>query len=128
MQSTLMLLWARYRLAFKISFFMLLALGLYLGMRPTPTPAAYNWQASLYHAGGLFSLTVLSYLAFPRWRWWFRAVFMFSIGVAVEYVQSFHPTRTAEWADIYANSSGIAAGLVLASVYIFFARRQARRS
>lgn len=117
MQPTLLRLWSRYRLAFKIAFFGLLAVGLYLGMRPTPPPAAYSWQATFYHAGGLFSLTVLSYLAFPRWRWWLRAVFMFSVGVAVEYVQSFHPTRTADWADIYANSAGIAIGLLCLGVY-----------
>lgn len=123
MRPTLLRLWARYRVVFKIAFFALLALGIYLGMRPTPPPAIYSWQATFYHAGGLCSLTLLSYLAFPRWRWWFRAVFMFSVGVAVEYVQSFHPTRSAEWADIYANSSGIAVGLILASLWIYFASR-----
>lgn len=111
MQPTLLRLWVRYRFIFKIAFFALLALGLYLGMRPTPAPAIYSWQATFYHAGGLFSLTILSYLAFPHWRWWFRAIFMFSVGVSVEYVQSFHPTRTADWNDIYVNCGGIVAGL-----------------
>jgi len=112
MLSNLSHVWARYRLVFKVAFFSLLALGLYLGMRPTPPPTAYDWQASFYHAGGLFTLTLLSALAFPRWRWWFRALFMFAVGVAVEYVQSFHPTRSADWGDIYANSAGISCGLL----------------
>lgn len=117
MVSSLSVVWTRYRLLFKIAFFSLLALGLYLGMRPTPPPTAYDWQASLYHGGGLFTLTLLSALAFPSWPWWFRALFMFAVGVAVEYVQSFHPTRTADWADIYANSTGIAIGLLFLGVY-----------
>ncbi|GAA6131573.1 VanZ family protein [Halopseudomonas sabulinigri] len=117
MRPTLLRLWARYRTLFKIAFFALLALGLYLGMRPTPPPTAYSWQAAGYHAGGLFSLTILSALAFPHWRWWWRALFMFAVGVAVEYVQSFHPTRTADWADIYANSGGIAFGLLCLGAY-----------
>ena len=124
MRSTLLRCWARYRALFKIAFFALLALGLYLGMRPTPPPAAYSWQAASYHAGGLFSLTILSALAFPRWRWWARALFMFAVGVAVEYVQSFHPTRTADWADIYANSSGIAVGLLCLGAYQLLASRR----
>ncbi len=117
MRPTLLRLWARYRTLCKIAFFALLALGLYLGMRPTPPPTAYSWQAAGYHAGGLFTLTILSALAFPHWRWWWRALFMFSVGVAVEYVQSFHPTRTADWADIYANSGGIAVGLLCLGAY-----------
>ena len=32
---------------FVVGFFALLALGLYLGMRPTPPPAAYSWQAGI---------------------------------------------------------------------------------
>ena len=62
MQQTLTRLWVRYRTVFKIAFFALLALGLYLGMRPTPAPASYNWQATFYHMAGLFSLTLLSSL------------------------------------------------------------------
>ena len=36
-------LMVRYSLWFKLTFFALLALGLYLGMRPTPPPTAYAW-------------------------------------------------------------------------------------
>ncbi|WVM88239.1 hypothetical protein UMZ34_18755 [Halopseudomonas pachastrellae] len=79
---------------FVVGFFALLALGLYLGMRPTPPPAAYSWQASLYHGGGIFALTLLSFLAFARWPWWLRAVLLSLVGVAVELVQSLHPTRS----------------------------------
>lgn len=128
MQQTLTRLWVRYRTVFKIAFFALLALGLYLGMRPTPAPASYNWQATFYHMAGLFSLTLLSYPAFPRWYWWIRGLLMFSMGVAIEYVQSFHPTRSAEWADILANSSGIFAALLLAGICIFLSRRLTTRS
>ena len=109
---------------FVVGFFALLALGLYLGMRPTPPPAAYSWQASFYHGGGIFALTLLSFLAFARWPWWLRAVLLSLVGVAVELVQSLHPTRSTDLNDIAANSIGLVIGLVLIGGYQHVLRRQ----
>lgn len=119
--------WARYRLPYKVLFFSVLFLGMYLGMRPgpPPTPFKFNMVDSFYHAGGLFVCTLLSYLAFPRWRWWLRGVFMFSVGVAVEFVQSFHPTRSADIHDIYANSVGVGAGLLVVLAWQCYSARRA---
>ena len=103
---------------FVVGFFALLALGLYLGMRPTPPPAAYSWQASFYHGGGIFALTLLSFLAFARWPWWLRAALL-------ELVQSLHPTRSTDWHDIVANSTGLVIGLLLIGGYQYVLRRQA---
>ncbi|MEZ2744875.1 VanZ family protein [Halopseudomonas bauzanensis] len=118
--------WARYRLPYKVLFFSVLFLGMYLGMRPgpPPTPFKFNMIDSIYHAGGLFVCTLLSYLAFPRWRWWLRGVLMFSVGVAVEFVQSFHPTRSADIHDIYANSVGVVAGLLVVLAWHCYSSRR----
>ncbi len=105
--------WVRYRLAFQMLFFSVVALGMYLGMHPSPPRTAYGFVAPLYHAGGLFGCTILSYLAYPRWRWWFRGLMMFLVGVSIELVQSLHPTRSADMNDIIVNSVGIAAGLLV---------------
>lgn len=101
----------------------MLSYGMYLGMRsaPPPTPFQFSMVDSSYHAGGLFVCTILSYLAYPRWRWWWRGALMFTVGVAVEYVQSFHPTRSAEIRDIYANTVGVMLGLLV----VFFWQRYA---
>lgn len=119
--------WARYRLPYKVLFFSVLFLGMYLGMRPgpPPTPFKFNMIDSIYHAGGLFVCTLLSYLAFPRWRCWLRGVLMFSVGVAVEFVQSFHPTRSADIHDIYANSVGVVAGLLVVLAWQCYSSRRA---
>lgn len=119
--------WARYRPLYRILFFSVLALGMYLGMRPgpPPTPFKFSMVDSLYHAGGLFVCTLLSYMAFPRWRWWLRGVLMFAVGLAVEFVQSFHPTRSADIHDIYANSVGVVAGLLVVLVWQCMAMRRA---
>lgn len=117
MWITLLRQWARFRLLFKLLFFAVLGIGIYLGMSPSPPPVSAGWHAYFYHAGGLFSCTILSFLAFPRWYWWVRGGLMFAVGVAVEYVQSFHPTRSADIHDIYANSAGVVAGLVLIMLF-----------
>ncbi|WOD12579.1 VanZ family protein [Pseudomonas sp. NyZ704] len=87
-------------------------MALYLGLRPSPTPAAYNWVSDLYHGGGLFALMLLSYLSFPRWPWWARVLAIFGLGAAIEYVQSFHPLRVADWSDLLVNGVGVVLGLV----------------
>lgn len=125
MWLTLMRCWARYRLVFKILFFTVLGLGIYLGMTPAPPAALPGWNAYFYHAGGLFACTILNFLAFPRWYWWVRGLLMFMVGVAVEYVQSFHPTRSADITDIYANTAGVVVGLVM--VWLFQLWRGSRR-
>jgi len=117
--------WVRFRTVFKILFFGVLALGIYLGMTPAPPAALPDWNAYFYHAGGLFACTVLNFLAFPRWYWWVRGLLMFLVGVAVEYVQSFHPTRSADITDIYANTGGVVVGLVL--IWLFQLWRRPRR-
>ncbi|WP_373188217.1 VanZ family protein [Halopseudomonas sp.] len=117
--------WARYRLVFKVMFFVVLGFGIYLGMTPTPPTALPGWNAYFYHAGGLFVCTILNFLAFPRWYRWVRGLLMFMVGVAVEYVQSFHPTRSTDITDIYANTAGVLLGLVL--IWVFEVWRKSRQ-
>lgn len=115
--------WVRYRWLFQLVFFGVLGLGLYFGMRPTQAPVAYYWMPVWYHIIGLFVCTWLSYLAFPRWRWWVRGGLMFSVGIAIEYVQSLHPQRVADLNDIYANTLGVAAGLITLAICRWLVRR-----
>lgn len=117
---------SQYGWVFKLLFFAVLGSGIYLGMRPSPAPAAYTWMLPLYHAGGLFVCTWLSYLAFPRWRWWWRGALMFTVGVVIEYIQYFHPSRVADINDIYANTFGVALGLITLGIYRWLLKRWAR--
>ena len=102
--------WARLRPVFKTLFSGVLIAALYLGLRPSPTPTIYSWMSSFYHAGGVFALMLMSYLSFPRWYWWARGLTMFALGAVIEYVQSFHPMRVADWADLIANGVGVVVG------------------
>lgn len=107
--------WARYRHGYQLLFYSILALGLYLGVRSAPLPHVMRLGVSdaLYHAGGLFVCTVLSYVAYPRWYEWARGALMFALGVAVEYAQNFQPERTADMWEIAANGFGVALALLL---------------
>src|SRR5690606_26929966 len=107
--------WARYRLVYRALFFSVLLLGIYLGLPPAPPPVPSESSRihSAYHAGVLLVSTLLSYPAFPRWGRWWRAGFMFAVGLAVEYVQSFHSTRSPDIHDIYANTVGVGIGMLM---------------
>jgi|SRR5690554_972609 len=74
--------WARYRRCYQFLFYSILTLGLYLGVRSSPLPHVMRLGVSdsLYHGGGLFVCTVLSYVAYPRWPLWLRGALMFSLG------------------------------------------------
>lgn len=111
----------RYRLAYQILFYAVVALGIYLGMRPEPppTPITFSSVDTLYHAGGLFVCTILSYLAHPQWRWWWRAALMIAVGIAIEIAQTFS-TRTADIYEIYANTVGV----MLALLVLWIGRRR----
>src|SRR5690606_19033222 len=117
--------WARNRPANRARCFSARMLRTYLGMRPAPPPVPFTFSMidSVYHTGGLLVCTLLSYPAFPRWGRWWRAGFMFAVGLAVEYVQSFHPTRSPDIHDISANTAGVAAGMLIATAVAFSARR-----
>lgn len=114
----------RYRLAYQILFYAVVALGIYLGMRPEPPPTLIKFSSmgTLYHAGGLFVCTILSYLAHPQWRWWWRAALMMAVGIAIEISQIFS-TRTADIEEIYANTVGV----VLALLVLWIGRCRCRR-
>ncbi|MCL5041515.1 MAG: VanZ family protein [Gammaproteobacteria bacterium] len=128
MWLSIMRQWVRFRWLFRLAFFAVLGLGIYLGMHPDPPPTpnrTLDWSF-VYHAGGLFVCTWLSYLAFPRWRWWWRGGLMFAVGIAIEFVQSYHPTRSADINDIYANTFGVALGLITLGIYRWLLMRWAR--
>lgn len=104
--------WVRFRPAFKVLFFAVLGWGIYLGVSSGPS-GGYGGLAPLLHAGGLFACTILSYLGFPKWHWWFRGALVFSAGVFIEGAQYFNPRRHADINDLYINAVGVIAALLL---------------
>ncbi|UAW99433.1 VanZ family protein [Halopseudomonas nanhaiensis] len=108
---------SRHRNTFQTLFVALVLLGMFLGMRPTPPFGKIQWLMTSFHLGGLFFCTLLSYLAFPRWPWWLRFGMMCGVGLAVEFVQYFHPTRSADLVDVFANTVGVVLGLAVIALW-----------
>lgn len=108
--------------AYQFIFVLTLAIGLLLGIRPTPPLGGIHWLMTGLHVGGLFACTLLSYPAFPRWHAAKRFVVVFSVGLAVEFGQSFLPSRTADLSDLVANLLGVTLGLLFIVLWQRFAR------
>lgn len=68
------------------------------------------------HLTGMFGCTLISFLAFPRWRWWLRGLLMLALGVGIEFGQGWQPSRTVDQQDIIANSAGVLVGLIVIAI------------
>ena len=75
-------------------------------------PAALDDK--LVHAGVYFVLTIWFSGIYRRSRYPWIAAGLFVLGLLLEFVQGTLPYRSAEYADLAANSAGIVAGLALA--------------
>jgi VanZ family protein len=100
----------------------------YLALTPHPPPAADLGWDKLNHFSAFGTLTLLGRLGYPASRRGLVGVMlaMFAFGGGIELVQSQVPGRDAEWADLLADSIGIAGGAVLATGVLWMARHPAR--
>lgn len=79
-----------------------------------PKPAVLEYD-KLNHALAFAALSGLFAIGWPSWPRWFIAVTFFSVGVAIELLQSVELiNREFYWLDVAANAVGIAIGLGLA--------------
>lgn len=97
-------------------FWLCVVAGVALALAPAPEHKA-PWFAQadkLQHAASFAFLFGLGRLArFPSVR--HLALGLLVLGAAIEVMQSFTATRTAEWADLLADAIGIAVGLGIAA-------------
>jgi VanZ family protein len=101
----------------KAVFTVLLAGVLWLAFTPRPPHALDTGWDKLNHALAFCALAVTGRFGFPgRLREAMRlALGLVVLGVAIEVVQSFLPTRSAEVNDVLADIVGIAGGLAAAA-------------
>lgn len=103
---------------------------LWLALTPhPPTSIDLGWD-KLNHACAFASLAFSGWLSWrggPRRRW-MLALALLALGAGIEIVQSQVPGRDAEWGDLAADSVGIIAGLVVATLAVSLTlARPARR-
>lgn len=99
-----------------IQFLILLAIFTYFGLLPHPEDKITLYNDKLMHFGGYFVAAFSISFAFPRWNFWWRALFLIVYSVAIEIGQHFMPPRTFDAYDIIANSTGVIVGLLLLTV------------
>jgi VanZ family protein len=97
----------------KLSFFVVLLVLCFAGMRGEPVPEVFENQDKLHHWAGFFCLTVSAFLAFPRIRLIWLLLWPLVGSMLIELEQSLLPLRTASLGDMVANALGVLCGLVI---------------
>jgi len=93
---------------------LLLAVVLWLALTPAPPPQASLGWDKLNHLSGFITLTLVASFGFAG-HWRRIGLALLAYGALIEVLQSFTPSRSAEWADLLADALGITAGLLLAA-------------
>ena len=97
--------------------YLLIALVILLSLTSQPVfiglPFAY--EDKVYHTFAYFALMAwFAQIYHGRLQRNITAVFLISLGLLLEYLQSLNPARYAEYGDMLANTTGVALGYALA--------------
>jgi VanZ family protein len=90
------------------------ALALILSLWPGGAPLPFHVWDKIEHASGYFVLTLWFAGLYPAARYLQVGVGCLLLGVLIELLQGFVPTRTMELGDALANAVGIAIALLFA--------------
>ncbi len=88
--------------------------GLVLSLWPNGAPLPFHVWDKLQHASGYFLLAGWFAGIYPRRRYLAIGIGCICLGAAIEVLQGFTATRTAELADAAANAVGVAVAIALA--------------
>jgi len=94
----------------------MVALVIYLSLTSSPveTGLSFPYQDKVFHAFAYFVLmTWFAQIYHGRFQRNVIAVMLVIMGVMLEYLQSFDPNRFYEYADMFANSTGVVLGLLV---------------
>ncbi len=97
-----------------LGFWLPFAVATYAAFAPEGMPMPFRVSDIVLHAGAFTYLTAALWFAHHSTNnGWKPAAWMFGYGVAIELIQSFEPTRTAEFKDLLVDVIGIALGVLL---------------
>ena len=99
-------------------FFALIVLVLWLALTPQPPHAMDTGWDKLNHALAFGALALSGRFGFPgsRLRAFAVAIALIAFGAAIEWLQSYVPTRSSELNDLVADLVGIVVGLLAAAL------------
>ena len=94
----------------------MVALVIYLSLTSSPvdTGLSFPYQDKVFHAFAYFALMAwFAQIYHGRFQRNLIAVMLVIMGVMLEYLQSFDPNRFYEYADMFANSTGVVLGFLV---------------
>ena len=106
----------KYRFLWLAIGYALVALVLYLSLTSSPVDLElrFPYEDKFFHALAYFTLMVwFAQIYHGRLQRYMIAIGFVLMGVMLEYLQSFDPNRYYEFADMLANSFGVALGFVI---------------
>jgi len=107
---------------------LLTGLVLYLALSPSPPKQADLGWDKLNHAAAFAALAMSGCLGFPRSpRTLLCLAALLVLGGLIEILQLFVPGRSSEWADLLADSVGIACGAAIALSLLWMAGLRRRQ-
>lgn len=99
-----------------------LVIVLSLVSAPDNLELSFPYEDKVFHAFAYFTLmTWFSQIYHDRYRRNLAAIMFILLGVILEFLQSFEPSRTAEFADMVANTTGVVLGYLLALTAVRYA-------
>ena len=105
----------RYLIAWKLLFWFILALLLYLTLTPTPPkPISFNQIDKLYHFSAFAGFTFVFTIAFRQIKSGYILLLSIILGIVIEVIQYYIPNRGFSIADMIADLIGVLAGFWLA--------------
>jgi VanZ family protein len=107
----------------RVALVLLLCVITWLALTPAPPKEANLGWDKLNHAAAFATLAGVAWLSFGR-AYARVAVALLGYGGLIEVLQSFTPTRSAEWGDLLADGVGITVGLILVSLVAQIASRK----
>jgi VanZ family protein len=98
----------------RVGFWIPFAIATTAAFSPSGVPLPFRVSDIVLHLFAFTYLTAALWFAhYPRGPAWTSAAWMLAYGVAIEVVQSFEPTRSAELKDFAVDIAGIALGLAV---------------
>lgn len=99
-------------------FLLLFCVISFLALTPVPPKEMDTGWDKANHFLAFGSLAFVGHLAWPRSRTPLLPLGLVAYGGAIELIQYFVPGRSCEWADLFADSLGIAMGLLIVTALL----------
>jgi VanZ family protein len=101
----------------RFSFWVLVAIVVYLSLKPKSAPQLIEVNDKLGHTLAYFALMSNGLLAFPSRDKKWLAVLIFLLGLVIEILQGFIPGRFSSFYDLLANGTGIIIGWLFVLIF-----------